>query len=67
MNERLEQLIRETCGSYAALARRMGWTRQRVWKLLHSQASPKLKTVNALARAAGVSVQKIIRCYYPEG
>lgn len=67
MNEQLERLIHERCGSYAALARRMGWTRKRVWKLLHSQASPKLKTVNALARAAGVSVQEIIRCYYPEG
>lgn len=59
-HEKLRAEIKRRFGSEAALARKMGWSRQRMSNLVRGRKKIKISDVNILSRGVGIPVSEVI-------
>ena len=63
MNKRFREEILKRFKSEAALAKRMGWSRQKLHKVIHGGTSPKISRINELSRGMGIPVGELIELF----
>lgn len=60
MQRSLNDIIIEKYGSQSNCAKAIGWTRQRLNKIINKQREARVSEINILAAALGISVSMVI-------
>lgn len=62
-NGQIKEMIQEKYPSESALAKQLGWPRQRLNKITTGVRLPTIEEINDLAIALGVSVERLIHIF----